>query len=134
MFMRRVGEELMKGDDVPRDLIVTIQIHKYSFLHNGPVKWNAICSMLVPLIALRSEVSGSPETWGRWGRFPAFGPHRQRLLHTASEACQSPGSVYSWPEPANCTDGFAQTPDKCSASAARCRRDPLKHDSSVFRH
>ncbi len=33
--MRRVGEELMKGDDVPRDLIVTIQMHNYSFLHNG---------------------------------------------------------------------------------------------------
>ncbi len=64
MFMRRVGEELMKGDDVPRDLIVTIQMHNYSF-YTMEMNASMLVSVILTLIAQMSEVSGSPETWGR---------------------------------------------------------------------
>jgi len=72
------------------------------------------------------SASVAPETWGMWGRFPASSPHTQRLIRTASGVCQSPGSAYSWPEPEDCTGGSSQTPDRCSALAARYQRDPLK--------
>lgn len=78
---------------------------------------------------LFSRDQSSPETWGTWGRFPAFCPHKRRSLRTASEVCRSLCSVCSWPEPAGCTDGSAQTPDKCSALAARCQTDQLKTDT-----
>lgn len=55
----------------------------------------------------------------------------QRLIHTASGVCQSPGSAYSWPEPEDCTGGSSQTPDRCSALAARYQRDPLKGENNV---
>lgn len=66
-----------------------------------------------------------------WETFPASSPHTQRLIHTASGVCQSPGSAYSWPEPEDCIGGSSQTPDRCWALAARYQRDPLKGENKV---
>lgn len=54
----------------------------------------------------------------------------QRLIRTASGVCQSPDSAYNWPELEDCIGGSSQTPDRCSALAARYQRDPLEKEKS----
>lgn len=71
-----------------------------------------------------------PETWGTWETSPTSGPRKQHWTRTVSAACQSLCSACSWPKPAGCTDGFSQTPDRCSAWAARYRTGPLETKST----
>ena len=63
-------------------------------------------------------------------RSQASFPHRQRWTRTVSAACQSLCSAYSWLKPAGYTDGFSQTPDRCSALAAGCQTGQLETKST----
>lgn len=67
-----------------------------------------------------------PGTSGMWGRSQASFLHRRRWTRTVSAACQSLCSVYSWPKPAGCTDGFEQTLDRYSAWATGCQISQLE--------